>query len=256
MTHPEKPKPPRVRSAARAIEVLISIANSNDGLTVSQIVEELGATRQSVYHLLHTLESLEVIQRSANRNYIYGPGLLPVITTFLRQFTPQQILTPIVAQLAQQTGETAYAASWLGREVTVIASAAGAPNMRMGLVSTGTIGDTHARASGKLLLSMQSDNALEQFIESHDFVPRTPNTITDADEFRRDIELIRELGYATDLGEYEEATYCVAMPYFPIPNCVLAVSAPRARFNQKKESYIDALRQTGAKFRTNTQSDF
>lgn len=238
---------PRVKSAARTIELLLALSKSQDGLTVSEIVKALEATRQSVYHLLHTLEGIGVVKKSGKK-YVYGVSLLPIVTNFLRQFTPQEVLAPIVAQLAQVTGETAFAASWLGDDVTVVASATGRTQITPNAVSFGTIGDVHARASGKLLLSMHTDEEVSRFIDTHELGARTSKTITDPDALWEEIEMIRQLGYATDLGEYDERSNCVAMPYFPIPNCVIAVSAPRARFNENVESYIQALRDSGAKF--------
>jgi len=47
--------PPRVQSAARAMAILVAVAESPPGLRAMEIAQTLGLGRQTTYHLLHTL---------------------------------------------------------------------------------------------------------------------------------------------------------------------------------------------------------
>ncbi|WP_372572288.1 IclR family transcriptional regulator [Ruegeria jejuensis] len=236
----------RVRSAARAFDILTLVAQSADGRSVPELVEDLGVSRQSIYHLLHTLEHINVLRKNPRRRYTLGPALLPVVSSFLRQYTPQEILAPVVTRLAEETGEAAYAAAWIGNDVTVVASAAGAGRIRSDDVSFGTLGNAHARASGKLLLSMLTDREVADFLEQNPLTPRTPNTITDRAKFWEEIELIRENGYALDRAEYTSRSHCIAIPFHPIPNHALAISSNKFRFEENFDRYLAVMRKVGS----------
>ena len=81
----------------------------------------------------------------------------------------------------------------------------------------------------------------------------TPNTITDVDQLRAELAVIRTVGFATSVGERLEGVASVAAPVFDYdgyPVAVLAVSGPSARLDPNDAAVtlalVEATRQLSA----------
>jgi IclR family transcriptional regulator, acetate operon repressor len=78
--------------------------------------------------------------------------------------------------------------------------------------------------------------------------PVTPSTITDAEEYLRDLAGVRRRGFALDSGENEEGGGCVAVaiPGTEVP-AAISLSAPAGRLSADRvEEVAAALRETAA----------
>src|SRR5699024_5673490 len=66
-------------------------------------------------------------------------------------------------------------------------------------------------SSGKVLLAFNNNNIVEQVIENG-LITHMRNSITDPDKLRRELETIRQEGYAVSTEELTEGTRSVAAP--------------------------------------------
>ena len=65
----------------------------------------------------------------------------------------------------------------------------------------------------------------------------TGKTLTDAEDLRRELEVIRIQGYAVDNHEHHTDVVCIAAPVFDVDNQVLAaigIAAPDYRFSLER----------------------
>lgn len=230
-------KPPRVQSVARATSILLEIAASPSGLSPREISERIGLSRQTTYHLLHTLIGARFVQKGPDQRYILGLAIGALTDGFSRQLAPPEYLMPYVRRLANATGEAAYAAGWEGGEIAVICVARGANVVQAANVGVGRTEDGHARASGKLLLALAPEDVRRDYLKQHPLRRRTPNTICNAAELEREFVSIRASGYAIDHEEYFEGLACLAVPLSVGPY-VLGLSSPSARFTEKRDEYV------------------
>ena len=235
---------PRVQSAARTIGILVAVAQSENGLTPREISEQLGIGRQATYHLLHTLHEADMLTRDERKRYLLGLRVGTLAEGFARQLAPSEHLAPRVRALARQKGETAYASGWWSGEIIVLSVARGTSPVQAAEVAQGQAGDAHARASGKLLLAHAAPDALDAYLSSHELMRLTPKTITSRDALERNLELIREQGYAVDDEEFAPGLCCLALPFEAgHSSLALALSAPRERFHDQRERYLEAMRE-------------
>jgi IclR family acetate operon transcriptional repressor len=237
------PARPRVQSAARAVGILLAVAQSESGLTTREISERVGIGRQAVYHLVHTLVGVGMLTRDDRNRYLLGLRVGTLAEGFARQLAPSEHLAPVVRDLAQETGETAYAAGWWSGEIMALAVARGKNPVQATEVPQGYVGNAHARASGKLLLAFASDSVRASYLDAHRLTRITDKTITSRRGLEREFETIREQGYAIDDEEFAAGLCCLAVPldegYSPF---ALAVSAPRERFMAELERYLATTR--------------
>ena len=156
---------PRVQSAARTVGILLAVAQSDAGLSTKEISERVGIGRQATYHLLHTLVQTGMLTRDDRNRYLLGLRAGTLAEAFTRQLAPAEHLSPLVRELTQQTGETAYASGWWSGEIMTLSSTRGTLPVRAGDVPQGYAGNAHARASGKLLLAYAAPAMREAYLE-------------------------------------------------------------------------------------------
>ena len=145
------------------------------------------------------------------------------------------------------TGETAYVVGWIEDEIVVLGTARGSGIIQAAEVPRGTAGDAHARASGKLLLAMASDEDVERYLKDHSFRKRTPNTITTRAAFSQELNRIRDDWFAVEREEYELGLSCLAVPIGSVPSMMaLGISCPRDRLEQNFDTYLSKLKQLGS----------
>lgn len=233
----------RVESAARAIRVLVAVARSDAGLAAKNIAAELGLPRQVVYHLLHTLVQVQALAKTNAGTYTLGMGVMPLVGAFSRHVSPQAHLLPLVRRISAETGETAYAAGWIGNEIMVVATSSGSNPIQAAEVALGNCGFANARASSKLLLALSTEPHRKAFLTDNPPVQKTAKSIVRLDELEREFTRIRELGYAMDDEEFTEGVCCLAVPLAQSEGLfALGLSAPTNTFYANKDRYLAAVR--------------
>jgi len=240
---PADKRAPRVQSAARTVDILLAVARSGpSGISAKRITEELGFPRQVVYHLLHTLQSVEMLHKVAGNSYVLGLAASVIANGYRRQNAAPAQLARYADRAAQLTGETAYLVGWVDDEIVVLANARGSASIQAASLEPGTTGDAHARASGKLLLALASDEDVDRYLSTHAMHRRTPNTITSKASFLEELADIRKVLVSVDREEYDVGLTCIAVPVGRAgARYAVGLSGPTERVMANMDSYISAL---------------
>jgi IclR family transcriptional regulator, acetate operon repressor len=233
---------PRVQSVARAIRILLAVGQSPSGLKGSQIAAATGLPKQATYHLVHTLVTTGMITRNERGLYVLGLRIGTLAEGFRRQLAPPEHLAPVVRRISSETGETAYASGWWNGEIVTLATSPGMSPVLASEVPHGTYTDSHARASGKLLLAFAAEDTRSRYLSSHELTARTKMTITVLPKLYKEFDRIREAGYALDCEEYSQGLCCIAVPIDAgsLPYA-LTVSAPVDRFRKNFTQYLETI---------------
>ena len=80
----------------------------------------------------------------------------------------------------------------------------------------------HSTGSGKILLSAMSPTRVRQFLDQVGLTRLTPYTITNREAFLRELEQVREQGFALDNEECEIGHRCVSVPLYDYTGTVAA----------------------------------
>ncbi len=233
----------RVQSVARAVKILMAIAQSENGLKTIEISRVANLPKQATYHLVHTLMTTGMLTHNEQGLYVLGLRVGTLAEAFRRHLSPPQHLTPIVRKITSQTGETAYATGWWGGEIVNLATWRGSNPVQASEVTHGSYADAHARASGKILLAYTDEETRSHYLSEHPLTPRTNHTITKLPQLYEEFERIRQQGYALDEEEYSLGLHCVAVPLDGgISPFALTLSAPAERFKQNFDEYLKVVR--------------
>lgn len=230
-------------SVGRAFAIVEMLADSMDGLTLSDISKELDLNKSIVSKLLHTLETLQLIWREERIQRYYLTYAISNIG--LRHMQSSRLLDQCSAalrQLAEETGELVRLAIVEpgGNRIVWIQSFAGSKrSLRIDPNYTLTIG-LHTHATGKAWLSTLPFDAALQLILQDGLQPATSHSKTSIHEIREELEAARETGFAVSYEENELGVGAIAAPIMAstlggLPECVAVVSlaAPTNRMSRQ-----------------------
>jgi DNA-binding IclR family transcriptional regulator len=166
----------------------------------------------SVHRMLSTLVSVGwVDQNSRTAKYRLGTRMLGIGSTGLITSPLIQNGRTFLTRLARLTGHHAALSTLVGLRVIHLARVAGqesgTPDFEPGVSQP-----AHAMADGKLLMAYLPKEERQYLYEVDELVSYTPNTIVDPGLLERELEAIRQRGYAVDRNERFDIHRGVAVP--------------------------------------------
>lgn len=220
-----------IQSVSHALDVLEEFRGDVDELGVTELSKKLKLHKNNVFRILATLQSRNYIeQNKANENYRLGVRCLELGQTFIHQRGMLKQAKPILQELAEKTGETSYMSILRGNDVVYLDSVEPTATVRV-VSRLGLHMPAHATAAGKALVAFESEEDLRKRF-GEELKAYTKRTFRTFEDLFRDIERVREKGFATDLEEFEEGLRCIAAPVRDYTRKVigaLSVSGPAHR---------------------------
>ena len=128
----------------RGLEAMDVVARRTDGISPAVLADELGVHRAGAYRILATLEQRHLVTKGADGRYRLGSGALAYAGRFMSQY--RLAAQPIVQELADQSGCTAFVSIADGDESVAIAVAE--PSVRGAIGISYQIGTRHPLSSG------------------------------------------------------------------------------------------------------------
>jgi IclR family transcriptional regulator, acetate operon repressor len=201
--------PAGTQAAVRAIRLLKSFSRSRPEHTLGELCVMHALTKTTAHRLLGALESEGLIARNAeNGAYRLGPAALALGLEALQSHDLRAQMHPVLERLAREAGETATL-ELLHEGMVLILDEVPGPQLLSSSGHIGTRWPLHATSTGKVLLALQPAAlaSLPRVLASY-----TRTTITSRQTLARELQRVRERGYATVLGELEEGYNAVAVP--------------------------------------------
>ena len=222
----------KVKSLAKAMEVLECFSVKQPELGVSEIARLTGLQKSSVHNMLSTFEQHGYVGKNPVTNrYYLGLKLLSfsyIITSYMGL---NQLMMPYLKQIANTLHETVYLGIPSGPDVLYIDSCVDdGHNSSRNIL--GERAPLYCTGLGKAILAYHEDplSLLPDSLQSF-----TEYTITQPDRLLAELETIRQNGYAVDNMEHEYGIKCVALPLFGSDRrlrCAVSVSGPSLRFSE------------------------
>ncbi|WP_030517763.1 IclR family transcriptional regulator [Nocardia sp. NRRL WC-3656] len=225
-----------VRSIARAVEVLELFDEHHPTKQLREIVTSTGLPKTTVVRLLATLESLGLITSRSDSTYGPGPSFLRWVMLADSLWEVGEETKKRMQQLVDTSGETVNIYIRQGLNRVSIAQVEGTATVRS-VVGVGVPYPLSTGASAKILLGSAPESV------SREVAARRKGL--SFEELQRQVETIRQAGYAVSHGEREFGASAVAAPICGPDGRVIAavsVGGPTSRFTADRvERYIDAV---------------
>jgi DNA-binding IclR family transcriptional regulator len=190
------------------------VASQGSGATYSDIVARGNLPKSTVYRTLKDLRQLGYLTYNPDTKKYYGSLKLAALgAEVMAHFHLQSHVHPYLEELHHTSGHTTNLGI-LNGTVGVFADKVQAKDFGIKLFSE--IGKTfplHCTGLGKILLAFSPEETfstlLRQPLEGF-----TEHTITDREQLRAELDLIRAQGFAMDKEEITKGIMCVAAPVF------------------------------------------
>lgn len=224
----------------RTALILRAIAAAPDGLSMSQLAEQVGLARSTVHRLVAALQVERfVVPVSSSGRVKLGPGLASLAVSALPDLVRD--LHPHLARLSHEMGETVDL-SLLQHDHVLFVDQVGAPRRLRAVSAVGAAFPAHGPANGKILLSTLSAEELERLLPAT-LEELTPNTIVDRDRLLAELQEARSRRVAYDREEHTLGICGIAcLVHDPVGRVAsVSVPLPAQRFYGNEESLANTL---------------
>jgi IclR family transcriptional regulator, KDG regulon repressor len=243
---------------ARAINTLIKaltiletiVANQDAGLTLTEIVARTATPKSSTHRILSNLLSCGYLDLDKETGKFRGALKLSALgSEVLARFDLRVHMRPHLVELHRTTEHTCSLAIRNGDAGVYIDRI---ESQLYGIRLFSNVGQTfplQGGGLGKALLAYADPQDREEIIK-HPIEPFTPNTITDPDKLRQELDQVRERGYSIERDEIIRGVMCIGAAILGSEGeCVGAISVTFPSYVEKErdlESDIKAIKRCAA----------
>ncbi|UZD91275.1 IclR family transcriptional regulator [Cognatishimia activa] len=221
----------------RSLAILELLARSGKPMTFSEIMLQSDIPKSTGHRLLTILTNEDMVQFDPD-THTYRSGMRLASLSFQTWYNLdiRNAGASELKRLSDLSGENVHTATREGGHIIYAdrVESAKAISMRS---SIGDRSPMYCSSMGKAIVASMNDAEAEGLINSMEYEKRTDTTIGSAAEFRQEIEIIRDRGYAIDNGENNPDVRCVAAAIRDFRGTLrgaLGISAPRFRADDDK----------------------
>lgn len=218
------------KTLAKGMSVLEVLVAADGPQGVSQLARKLDLSKSNTHRLLQTLSALGYVASKEGRYYL-TPKLWVLGADLMSRLDVRRIALPELERLAEDTQETVHL-SVLDNDEVVYVDKIDSPQPIRAYTKIGGRAPAWCVATGKAMLAFQPQEQIERV--ARQLKPFTSLSISDAPSLRRELQEVRELGYAVNRGEWREEIGGLAAPIFDSRATVVAalgISGPTGRIN-------------------------
>jgi IclR family acetate operon transcriptional repressor len=229
----------------RALDALSLFAESESpSLGVTEIAQSLGLSKAVVHRILASFRAKGFVELDeTTRRYSLGPKILFLGLTYLDRVDILSVARVAMTRLSSLTDETATLSLRSGDQRVYVDQVTPNRDVKMS-VSLGLPYPLHAGASSKAFLAFLPSAERTRYLNVGRLQALTGQTQVDTKKLRKEIEHIREVGYAQSFGERMEGAGAVAAPVFGRdgePAGVISVCGPIERFRDEADRAAELL---------------
>jgi DNA-binding IclR family transcriptional regulator len=227
-----------VQSVDRALRILEILARSGE-CGVTEVAAALEVHKSTAFRLVATLEQHGLVEQVEGRGkYRLGVGLLRLAGATSARLDVVQEARPLCKQLAAATGETINLATLSGNSALYLDQVAG-PSALQPHNWVGQHIPLHATSNGKVLMAWLDTTDLKELLQR--LPAYTGATITSKAGLRKELEEVRETGYAVAVDELEVGLTAIAAPVRNAHGdviCSMSVSGPTFRLSTERVQQV------------------
>ncbi len=199
-----------VQSLERGLAVIRAFGADDPELTLSDVARRTGLTRAAARRFLLTLCDLGYV-RTDGKQFALTPRVLDLGYAFLSSLTLPEVAEPHLERLAAELRESSSVSVLDGDEIVYVGRVPTSRIMRVA-INVGTRFPAYATSMGRVLLAGLGDDARAAYLARADIRPLTPRAIDNADDLARELDRVREQGWALVDQELEEGLRSIAAP--------------------------------------------
>lgn len=242
-------QPESVAAVLKVFAILQALAERND-TGVSELSLRLAMPKATVYRFLQTMKSLGYVRQEASSDrYGLSMKVFELGTKAMQYPELIDVAKRYMEQLSESTSETIHLGMLIDSEIIYVHKVDS--RHILGMYSrVGRRAPIHCTAIGKVLLAWRSAEYRDEILAGVEFKQYRKKTITNKEDFIRELDRTREQGFGVDREEFDDHIRCLGVPIFDHHQQVIAglsVSFPTFRYPENREDEVVAQLQTVAK---------
>lgn len=229
-----------VRVVDRVFEILEVLSKSGSSMSLSEIAEETKMSKSTVHRLLSSMGENNYVGKNPDNTYFIGYKLIGLVSFHINNLELLTEAKPYLNQLSRELNLSAHLGILQNSEVTYLDELYPFPQPEK-YTKVGGRSPAICSSMGKCLLACLSGDELEEVLYDYKFQEYTKNTITNLEELKRLLRIIRKQGWAIDNEEYQLGHRCVGAPIFDykgMPIAAISVSGSTNELSDEKLEYI------------------
>jgi IclR family transcriptional regulator, KDG regulon repressor len=216
----------------KGLAILEALAVHGTPRGVTELAQELDLAKSRVHRLLQTLiRSGYVRQDEATSRYECTLKVWELGSFVMERIDVRPAARSCLEALAERSGETALLSVLDGFEVLYVDKIDSPHPVRVSSL-IGSRAPSYCVASGKAMLAYAPEAVLEKVFAS--MKQHTSRTLVSPDALRRELQAVRECGYALNWSEWREGVAGVAAPILDARRgavAAIAIAGPVERIN-------------------------
>jgi len=241
---PDRPPAYTVKSLVKALNILEVLADEEPPYTLTQLSRRLRLHVSTVHRLLVNLVRHGFVEEDmVSGGYQLSYRVLRMGLRVLDRLDFRRVAQALLHELNLRTKETVHLA--ILQDTRAISIEKFDSPQPVGLdARLGGVMPLHCTGVGKTLLAYEGEDLLNRVVESPGLARMTVHTLTGLPQLRKELERIREQGYALDQEEAVEGLRCVAGPVFNHTGQIVAafsVAGPASRITPTRVPEIAQL---------------
>lgn len=232
----------RNKSAARAMDLLLLLAESKDGLTLLEIENALEIPKSSTFELVYTLVDKMFLEQK-DRKFSIGINAFRIGFSYTEKLDLVLLAKNTLEELAKQTNETVFLGRYVQNQVIYVDKHIGDAQMAY-TCKVGTTKELYCTALGKAILARISEKEVEDYFRTFTLEKFTERTIVTIEKMKIEIMQIRQRGYSIENGEGSKDVYCIGAPIMDYKNEVMgaiSVTSPSFQMSEEKSEKFGNL---------------
>ncbi|HKU17256.1 MAG TPA: IclR family transcriptional regulator C-terminal domain-containing protein [Steroidobacteraceae bacterium] len=220
-----------VNALARGLEVIRAFTRTTPSMTLADIARTTGMNRATVRRFLLTLVA-EGYAQTDGKQFALKPKVLELGYAALSSMKFLDVVQPAVVRLAEELGESCFAAILDGEDVVYIATATPPGRLINIGLSVGSRSPAHCVSTGRILLAALPERARLKYLDTATLHKLTANTVTSKVKLRALIEETSVKGWSVCDQELEIGLRSISVPIRDQSGKVLAalnVACPSSR---------------------------
>lgn len=198
----------------------------------------------TAHRILGVMVNNRLVDRIEPGTYRLGIRLLELGSLVKSRISVRQEALPHMQRLHQDLGETVNLSVRHDDEVVYVERTSPGSSMMRVVQIIGARAPLHITAVGKIFLAADEPEKTSDYMKRTGLPRYTENTLTDPESFARELDRIRQQGYAYDNEEAEKGVSCIGAGIYNDEGRLVAglsVSAPSDRLDK---AWSAPLRQT------------
>ena len=199
----------------KALHIMEFLLAYPKGVQLNEISIGVGLNKSTVYRILHTLRLHNyVIQDEKDSSYSLGNRFL-LYSPFIQSLSINNVALPFMQEFSDRYDFSTSLAT-LDKDTSLTLSSVN-PTRPSSIRISAEVGfrcPLYCCASGKVILSTFSPQALDEYLDSHHLTPLTEHTITNVLALRKDLALTAQRGYSIEYRENENEIISIGVPIY------------------------------------------